>query len=177
MKSTTIIAVRRGGRVAMAGDGQVTLGSTVMKNGARKIRLIHGDGVMVGFAGGAADGLALMEKLEQKLDAYGGNLRRAAVELAKDWRMDKALRRLEAVMLVSDGDALLLLSGSGDVIEPDDDVLAIGSGGPYALAAARALMKHTDMTALEIATEAIGTAAGICIYTNDSIITQELPAS
>ncbi|MBU1219729.1 ATP-dependent protease subunit HslV [Myxococcota bacterium] len=173
-RSTTIIAVRKNGVIAIAGDGQVTLGSQVMKSGAKKVRLLSGGKVMAGFAGSAADGIALFERLESKMESVGGNLTRAAVELAKDWRMDKFLRHLEAVLIVSDGKNMYLISGNGDIIEPDDDILTIGSGGGYALAAAKMLIKHTKMTALEIAKEALQTASEICIYTNNSITALEL---
>ncbi len=175
--STTIVAVRRGGRGAMAGDGQVTLGSTVVKGSARKVRRLREGKVVAGFAGAAADGFALLERFERKLEEHGGSLLRGAVELAKDWRTDRYLRRLEATMIVMDAERMLLLSGTGDVVEPDEPILAVGSGGPYALAAARALLRHTEMTAAEVAREALRTAAGICIYTNDHIVLEELGAS
>jgi ATP-dependent HslUV protease, peptidase subunit HslV len=174
MRSTTIVAVRRDASVAVAGDGQVTAGNTVLKHGARKIRRI-GDGVLLGFAGSAADGLTLFEKLEQKLDAFHGNLSRAAVELAKDWRTDRVLRRLEALMVVADREHIFVLSGSGDIVEPDDGVAAIGSGGPYALAAARALLAHSRLSAEEIAREALRLAAEICVFTNDRVSMEVLP--
>ena len=174
-RATTVLAVLAGGRIAMASDGQVTVGQVVMKQGAQKVRLAGGGRAVVGFAGGAADGLALSERLEAKLEAYPGNVRRAAVELATEWRTDRALRRLEAMLLVGDAQCLLLVSGNGDVIEPDDGIAAIGSGGPYALAAARALAAHTGLAAKEIASEALRVAAGICIYTNDSLSVVELP--
>jgi ATP-dependent HslUV protease subunit HslV len=173
MRSTTIVAVQRDGAVAVAGDGQVSVGPTVIKHGARKVRRI-GDGVLVGFAGSAADGLTLFEKLEQKLDAFHGNLARAAVELAKDWRTDRVLRRLDALMVVADREHVLVLSGSGDIVEPDDGVAAVGSGGPYALAAARALLQHSKLGAEEIAREALRLAAEICVYTNDRITVETL---
>ncbi|MBN2723051.1 MAG: ATP-dependent protease subunit HslV [Deltaproteobacteria bacterium] len=173
-RSTTIIAVRKNGIVAMAGDGQVTLGNQIMKSTARKVRLLASGKVMAGFAGSAADGVALFERLETKLESFGGNLTRAAVELAKDWRTDKYMRHLEAVLIVSDGKNIYLLSGNGDIIEPDDDVLTIGSGGGFALAAAKMLLKHTKMTAMEIAKEALTAASEICIYTNSSITALEL---
>ncbi|MDP8224753.1 MAG: ATP-dependent protease subunit HslV [Candidatus Lernaella stagnicola] len=173
--ATTVVAVRRGKLVAMAGDGQVTLGNTVMKHGATKVRRLgKKKTVLGGFAGAAADAFQLFERFEGKLDEYKGNLMRAAVELAKDWRSDKVLRRLEAMLLVADADVTLLLSGSGDVIEPDDGVIAIGSGGTYAQAAAKALMEHTKMKPAEIAREAMAIAASICIYTNDHITVEEL---
>lgn len=174
MTGTTIVAVKRNGRVAMAGDGQVTLGSTVLKHGARKIRRLYHDRVLAGFAGGVADAFALFERFEKKLEEYGGNLPRAAVQLAKEWRMDKVLRRLEAMLVVADTQHLLLISGSGEVIEPDDGIVAIGSGGPYALAAARALLRHTSLDAAAIVREAMAIAAGICIYTNGQITVDEL---
>jgi ATP-dependent HslUV protease subunit HslV len=169
IRSTTIVAVRRNGKIAMAGDGQVTVDKTVMKHGARKVRRIAGGAIIAGFAGSAADGITLLEKFEAKLAAAGNNLMRAAVELAKDWRQDRALRRLEALLLVGNTDHLLVLSGTGDVIEPDEGVAAIGSGGPYAQAAATALLHHTDLDAETIAREALTIAATICIYTNNDI--------
>lgn len=159
----------------MASDGQVTVGSTVMKHGAQKVRKSSKHPALIGFAGGAADALALTERLEAKLDEHGGNVRRAAVELAKDWRTDRALRRLEALLVVGDPEHVLVVSGNGDVIEPDDGVVAVGSGGPYALAAARALAGHTQLSAEEIAGEALRLAADICIYTNANISTVTLP--
>jgi len=174
-RSTTVIAVAREGRLAMASDGQVTVGSTVMKHGAQKVRKASKHPALIGFAGGAADALALTERLEAKLDEYGGNVRRAAVELAKDWRTDRALRRLEALLVVGDPEHVLVVSGNGDVIEPDDGVVAVGSGGPYALAAARALAAHTQLSAEEIAGEALRLAADICIYTNANVSTVTLP--
>ncbi|HYM92063.1 MAG TPA: ATP-dependent protease subunit HslV [bacterium] len=173
LRSTTIIAVRREGAVAVAGDGQVTVGTTVLKHGARKVRRV-GDGVLVGFAGSAADGLTLFEKLEQKLDAFHGNLPRAAVELAKDWRTDRVLRRLDALMVVADREHLFVLSGSGDIVEPDDGVAAVGSGGPYALAAARALLQHSRLSAEEIAREALRLTAEICVFTNNRVTVETL---
>ena len=174
-RSTTVLGVLRDGRLAIAADGQVTIGQTVAKRGAIKVRRIGKDRAIVGFAGGAADGLALVERLEAKLEAHTGNVRRAAVELAREWRTDRALRRLEAMLLVGDAGALLLVSGNGDVLEPDDGVAAIGSGGAYALAAARALLRHTALSAEEIAREALRVAAEICIYTNDQIQLETLP--
>jgi ATP-dependent HslUV protease subunit HslV len=174
IRSTTILAVRRDGRAVIAGDGQVSLGNTVVKQGARKVRAINEGRVVGGFAGSAADGIALFERLEGKLREQGGNLRRAAVEMAKDWRTDRVLRRLEAMLIVSDRDQTYLLSGTGDVIEPDDGIVAIGSGGGYALAAARALAAHTDLDARAIAEAAMTLAAEICIYTNDSITIEEV---
>ncbi|MDD4334962.1 MAG: ATP-dependent protease subunit HslV [Desulfotomaculaceae bacterium] len=173
--ATTIVAVKRDGRVALAGDGQVTFAqNTVIKKGARKIRRLYKDKVMAGFAGSVADAFTLFEKFEGKLEEFHGNLQRAAVELAKDWRTDRVLRRLEALLIVANRDDLLIISGGGEVIEPDDGVAAIGSGGPYALAAARALIKHTAMGAGDIAREALFVAADICIYTNENIIVEEL---
>ncbi|MGB9803272.1 ATP-dependent protease subunit HslV [Desulfofundulus sp.] len=173
--STTIVAVQKNGRVALAGDGQVTFGQhTILKHQARKIRRLHNNQVLAGFAGSVADAFTLFEKFEGKLETYHGQLQRAAVELAKEWRMDKFLRRLEALLVVADRRHLLVLSGGGEVIEPDDGIAAIGSGGPYALAAARALAKHTDLSAGEIAREALMIAAGICVYTNDNITLEEL---
>jgi len=169
IRSTTIVAVLRDGKIAMAGDGQVTVDKTVMKHGARKVRRIAGGGIIAGFAGSAADGITLLEKFEAKLAASGNNLMRAAVELAKDWRQDRALRRLEALLLVGNPEHLLVLSGTGDVIEPDEGVAAIGSGGPYAQAAATALLQHTGLDAETIAREALKIAATICIYTNAEI--------
>jgi ATP-dependent HslUV protease subunit HslV len=172
IRSTTIVAVRRDGNLAVAGDGQVTFDKTIMKHGARKVRRIANGTVVAGFAGGAADGITLLEKFEAKLSEYKGNLLRAAVELAKDWRQDRALRRLEALLLVGDKEHLLVLSGNGDVIEPDDGVAAIGSGGPYAQAAAAALLAHTSLSAEQIAREALQIASKICIYTNDDIVVE-----
>lgn len=173
-KGTTIIAVRRKGRVAMAGDGQVTLGNTIMKKGAVKVRRMYEGKVLAGFAGSTADAFTLFERFEKKLQEYNGNITRATVELAKDWRTDRVLRRLEALLLVVDSDHSFLISGSGDVIEPEDGVTAIGSGGPYALAAAKVLMKYTDLDARAIAEEALKVASEICIYTNDKIVVEEL---
>src|SRR6188508_1430911 len=162
---TTILSVRRGGFVAMGGDGQVTVGNTVMKGNARKVRRLYGDKVLAGFAGGTADAFTLFERFEGKLEKYG-NLTRAAIELAKDWRTDRALRRLEALLLVADRQTSFIISGNGDVIEPEDAVMAVGSGGPFALAAARALVAHTELPAREVVERALGIAADICIYTN-----------
>ena len=173
--STTIVAVKRGGKVAVAGDGQVTFGnSTVMKSTAKKVRRLYHDKIVAGFAGSVADAFTLFEKFEEKLESTHGHLQRAAVALAKDWRTDKILRRLEALLLVADKETLLLLSGNGEVIEPDGDVAAIGSGGFYALAAARALVAHTEMTASEIAKESLSIAADICVFTNQNIVVEEL---
>jgi ATP-dependent HslUV protease, peptidase subunit HslV len=169
-RSTTILAVRRDGRVAMAGDGQVTLGETVMKHKARKVRRIYNGKIIVGFAGASADALSLFERFEGKLEKHQGNLTRAVVELAKDWRTDRILRKLEALLLEN----FFLISGTGDVIEPDDGIIAIGSGGAYAQAAARALVLHTDMRAGDICREAMQIAAGLCIYSNNEITVEEL---
>ncbi len=171
---TTICCVKQNGSIAMAGDGQVSLGQTVLKGNAVKVRRIFNDKVLAGFAGSTADAFALLELFEAKLQKYSGNLMRSSVELAKDWRTDKYLRRLEAMMIVTDGQTMLLLSGTGDVIEPEDDLLAIGSGGNYALAAARALKENTSLTAKEIAEKALQIAAGICVYTNGSIVLEEM---
>jgi ATP-dependent HslUV protease, peptidase subunit HslV len=171
---TTILALRHNGKVVVAGDGQVSLGQTVMKRTARKVRRIYSGKVLAGFAGATADAFTLFDKFEKQLEQHGGNLRRAAVELAKDWRTDRVLRRLEALLIAADNDTVLVLSGSGDVIEPDDNVIAIGSGGNYALAAARVLMKHTQLDARTIAAEAMHQAASICIYTNDELTIEEL---
>lgn len=173
-RGTTILLVRRGGETAIAGDGQVTLGDTVIKASARKIRRLYNDRILVGFAGATADSFALFSRLEAKLDQFHGNLNRAAVELAQEWRMDRALRHLEAFLLATDGKATYLLSGTGDVIEPDDGTLAVGSGGSYALAAARALLRHTRLSAGKIALESLKIASEICIYTNGEIIVEEL---
>jgi ATP-dependent HslUV protease subunit HslV len=173
--STTILSVRRGASVVVAGDGQVTLGNTVVKGGAKKVRRL-GDGRAIGgFAGSAADGMALFERLDGKLREQRAPLRRAAVELAKEWRTDRALRRLEAMLVVADADGTFILSGSGDIIEPDDGICAIGSGGSYALAAARALLQHTELPARQIAESAMQIAADICIYTNVNLTIEELP--
>ncbi len=173
--ATTIVAVKKEGKIAVAGDGQVTFAqNTIIKKGARKIRRLFKNKVVAGFAGSVADAFTLFEKFEGKLEEYHGNLQRAAVELAKEWRTDKILRRLEALLIVASSEDLYIISGSGEVIEPDDGVTAIGSGGPYALAAARALMKHTQLEARDIVREALTIAAEICIYTNDQIIVEEL---
>ena len=174
MHSTTVLAVRREGKTVIAGDGQVTVGATVMKHNAKKLRKMFNDKILAGFAGATADAFTLFEKFEAKLEQYHGNLTRAAVELAKDWRTDRVLRRLEALMIVADAERSFILSGNGDVIEPENGVSAIGSGGPYALAAARALMEHTKMDARSIAEEAMKIAAEICIYTNKEITIEEL---
>lgn len=173
--ATTIVAVKKGEKVAMAGDGQVTFGqNTILKHKARKLRRLHNNNVLAGFAGSVADAFTLFEKFEGKLESYNGNLQRAAVELAKEWRLDKVLRRLEALLVVANKQHLLVISGGGEVIEPDDDVVAIGSGGPYALAAARVLVKHTQLPVAELAREALATAASICVYTNEEIMVEEL---
>jgi ATP-dependent HslUV protease subunit HslV len=172
--ATTVVAVRRDGQVVVAGDGQVTLGNTVMKGTARKVRRMAEGKIVAGFAGSAADGIALFEKLEAKLKEHGGNLPRAAVELAKDWRTDRILRRLEALMVVADRERTFLLSGNGEVLEPDEGTTAIGSGGPYALAAARALLRHTQLGARQIAEAALKVAGEICIYTNENLTFEEL---
>lgn len=172
--STTVIAVKRNKQIAFAGDGQVTLEHTVLKGNAVKVRRMYNDKILSGFAGGTADALTLFERLEKKLNEHGGNLRRAAVELSKEWRMDKVLRKLEAILLVANKEDILLISGNGDVIEPEGDVIAIGSGGPYAQASALALLKHTDLTAKEIAKESLVIASSICIYTNNKITVETL---
>lgn len=174
VRATTVLAVRKDGRAVMAGDGQVSLGETIMKHKAKKVRFMYKDKVLVGFAGAAADAFNLFEKLEGKLEKFNGKLDRAAVELAKDWRMDKILRRLEALLLAMDKEHTLIISGTGDVIEPDEAVAAIGSGGPYALAAARALMDHSNLSAESIAREAMKITASICLYTNNEIVVHEL---
>ncbi|MGD8860286.1 MAG: ATP-dependent protease subunit HslV [Myxococcales bacterium] len=173
-RSTTIVAVRRGSCGAIAGDGQVSLGQTVMKGHARKVRRVAGGRVVTGFAGASADAFTLLDRFEVKLEAHGHNLQRAAVELAKDWRTDRYLRKLEAMLIVMDEESTLLLSGTGDVIEPDEGVIAIGSGGSYALAAARALLRHTELDAAEIARQALGIASEICVYTNSAITVEEV---
>ena len=173
-RSTTVLAVRHRGRSVMAGDGQVTLGNTIVKHQARKIRRLYQDRILAGFDGSAADSFALFAKFEAKLDQYRGNLERSVVELAKDWRTDRILRRLEAMLLVADGTSTFLLSGTGDLIEPDDGIVAIGSGGPYAMAAAKTLTRHSDLDAKAIAEEAMNVAADICIYTNSNITIEEI---
>ena len=175
IRSTTVLAIVREGTIAMASDGQVTVGEAVMKQTAQKTRKAAKHDVLIGFAGGAADALALTERLESKLDEYSGNVRRAAVELAKSWRTDRALRRLEALLLIGKSECVLVVSGNGDVIEPDDGIVAVGSGGNFALAAARALADHTQLSGAEIAEEALRYAARICIYTNDNINVVTLP--
>ena len=174
LHGTTILAVRHLGKVVVAGDGQVTIGQTVVKHQARKVRRLYQDRVLAGFAGATADAFTLFEKFEEKLESVNGNLRRAAVELAKDWRTDRMLRRLEALLIVADAESTLLISGNGDVLEPDDGVIAIGSGGNYALAAAKALAKHASLDARAIAEEALRIAASICVFTNDSLVFEEL---
>ena len=172
--ATTVICVRRNGEVAMAGDGQVTVGNTVMKHGAAKVRRLYHDKILAGFAGSAADAFALFSRFEAKLEEYRGNMERAVVELAKDWRMDQYLRQLQAMLIVANNERAYLISGTGDLISPDDGILAIGSGGSFALAAARALAQHTPMNAAEIAKEAMRIASEICIYTNDHITVESL---
>ncbi len=174
MKGTTVLAVKRNGKVAMGGDGQVTIGETVIKHTARKVRTLFGGEVLAGFAGSTADAFTLFERFEAKLDQYQGNLSRAAVELAKDWRTDRVLRRLEALMAVADTENLFLISGNGDVLEPEGEILAIGSGGSYANAAAQALVAFSDLKPAEVVREALSIAARICIYTNDEIHIEEL---
>jgi ATP-dependent HslUV protease subunit HslV len=174
IRSTTVLLVRKDSHVALAGDGQVTIGETVMKASARKVRRLYNDQILAGFAGATADAFSLLTRFESKLEQYHGNLERAAIELSKEWRTDKLLRHLEALLVVADNKSSFLLSGNGDVIAPDEGVLAIGSGGSYALAAARALLMHTELSAREIATEALKVAAEICIYSNQNIIVEEL---
>jgi ATP-dependent HslUV protease, peptidase subunit HslV len=174
IRSTTVLCLRHRGQVAIAGDGQVTIGQTIVKAGARKIRKLYHDHVLAGFAGAAADAFTLFQRFEGKLEEHRGNLSRAAVELAKDWRADRVLRRLEALLAVADRDHSFIVSGTGDLIEPDDGLIGIGSGGPYALAAARALVSRSDLDAESIVTEAMRIAAGICIYTNDHITVETL---
>lgn len=172
--ATTVICVRRGDQIAMAGDGQVTVGNTIMKHGAAKVRRLYHGKVIAGFAGSAADAFALFSRFEAKLEEYRGNMERAVVELAKDWRMDKYLRQLQAMLIVANNERAYLISGTGDLIQPDDGILAIGSGGAFALAAARALMTHTDLTAAQVAEESMRIASAICIYTNDNITVETL---
>ena len=174
VRSTTILAVRRAERVVIAGDGQVTMGDTIMKSSARKVRRLYNDKVIAGFAGATADAFSLFQRFESKLEQYHGQLNRAAVELAKDWRTDKMMRNLEALLLVADTQSTLVISGTGDVIEPDDGIVAIGSGGPYALAAARALALHTELPAREIAQAAMTIAGEICIYSNQNLVIEEI---
>jgi len=174
IRSTTILCVRRDGHLAMGGDGQVTMGESVIKHNARKIRRLYNEKILAGFAGSTADALSLFSRFEQKLEEFHGNLSRSVVELAKDWRTDRALRHLEALLLVADQKFTYLVSGNGDVIEPDDGIVAIGSGGPYALAAARALAKHTKLNAREIVQESMQLAGQICIFTNEQTVIEEL---
>ena len=174
IRSTTVLCVRRNGKVTMAGDGQVTMGSEVIKGSAKKIRKLHDNKILAGFAGSTADALSLFSRFEDKLQQYGGNLGRAAVELAKEWRTDKSLRHLEALLLVANKNLSLIVSGNGDVIEPDEPMASVGSGGPFAVAAANALFSHTEMSAHEIAEEAMRIAGKICIYTNDNVTFEEL---
>ena len=174
IRSTTVMAIKKDGKVAMAGDGQVTLGETVMKGNAKKVRRLYDGKVLAGFAGATADAFTLFEKFEKKLKEYSGDITRSAVELAKEWRMDKMLKNLQAVLLVADKNVILFISGNGDVIEPEEDVIAIGSGGNYAYASALALMQNTSLTAKEIAEKSLNIAGKICIYTNDNIIVEEL---
>jgi len=174
MEATTVLCIRHKGKVAIGGDGQVTMNTTVMKHTAKKVRKLNKDKCLSGFAGATADAFTLFERFEKKLEQYNGNITRASVELAKDWRMDKALRQLQALMIVADAEHTLVLSGNGDVIEPDDGVAAIGSGGPYAQAAAKALIKYTDLSASDIVKESMLIASEICIYTNDRIVIEEL---
>ena len=172
--ATTILAIRHRDRAVLAGDGQVTLGDTIVKQSAKKVRRLYNDRILAGFAGSAADSFALFSRFESKLEQYRGNLERSAVELAKDWRTDRALRRLEAMLVVVDKSSMFLLSGTGDLIEPDEGVIGIGSGGPYALAAAKALIRHTDLDARAIAERAMSVAASICIFTNATLAIEEL---
>jgi ATP-dependent HslUV protease subunit HslV len=174
IRSTTVICIRHKGKTAMAADGQVTMGQTILKQTAQKIRRLAKGDVLAGFAGATSDAFALFARFEVKLEEYRGNLSRAAIELAKDWRMEKSLRQLDALLVVANAESLLLISGTGDVVEPDDGIIAIGSGGPYALAAARALIRHTDLAARQIAAEALEISAGICVYTNNEIKVEEL---
>jgi len=172
--STTVICVRLKDKIAMASDGQVSMGETILKQTAKKIRRLYKGKVLAGFAGSTSDAFALFSRFETKIEEYRGNLSRAAIELAKDWRMDKALRRLEALLIIADKSSTFLISGTGDVVEPDDGVIAIGSGGPYALAAARALMKYTELSAKEIVLEALKISSNICVYTNNKFVVEEL---
>jgi len=174
MEATTVLCVRHKGSVAIAGDGQVTIGSTVMKHTAKKVRKLYQDRCLAGFAGATADAFTLFERFEKKLEQYNGNIMRASVELAKDWRTDRMLRRLEALLIVADAEHTLILSGTGDVVEPDDGIAAIGSGGTYAQAAAKALVKHTNLSPNDIVMESMRIASEICIYTNDRIVIEEL---
>ncbi len=174
MKSTTVLSVRRDGQVAIGGDGQVTMGQTILKSDAKKIRTLAGGKVLAGFAGATADAFALLERFEAKLKEFPGNTAKAAIELAKDWRTDRSLRRLESLLIAVDKEKSLLIGGSGDVVEPEDGILGIGSGGPYAIAAARALMRHTRLSAEEITREALKVASEICVYTNSNITVEVL---
>ncbi len=174
IRGTTILAVRRGGKVVLGGDGQVSFGATVMKGNARKVRRLYHDRIITGFAGGTADAFTLFDRFEGKLEAHHGNLTRAAVELAKDWRTDRMLRRLEALLVVADPAATLVISGNGDVIEPEHDAIAIGSGGPFAFAAARAMLESTELAARDIVERALKIAADICVYTNQNLVIEEL---
>lgn len=174
IRGTTILSVKRNGQITVAGDGQVTLDTTILKHGARKVRRLYNNEVIVGFAGATADAFTLFDRFDQKLEQYKGNLLRAAVELTKDWRTDRVLRHLEALMIAVNKDNSLIISGNGDVIEADDDVMAIGSGGPFALTAARALLRHSNLSATEIAKEAMKIASEVCIYTNDHITIEEI---
>ena len=174
LRGTTVLCVRRGNKVVLAGDGQVSLGNTILKQGAKKIRRLYNDKILAGFAGATADALSLFARFEAKLQEYHGNLNRAAVELAKEWRTDRVLRHLDAMLLVADEKSTFLLGGNGDIIEPDDGLCAIGSGGPFALAAARALWQHTKLSPREIAEEAMKIAATICVFTNDTFVFEEL---
>jgi ATP-dependent HslUV protease subunit HslV len=174
LRSTTIVCVKKGEKIAIAGDGQVTLGATALKHTANKLRRLYNDSVVVGFAGSTADAITLFDKFESKLQEFRGNLRRSAVELGKDWRTDRILRRLEALLIVADKQSMFLISGSGDIIEPDDDIIAIGSGGPFAQAAAKALVRHSELELKEIVKQSLLIASEICIYTNDNIVIEEL---
>ena len=174
MKSTTVCAVLNKNKIAIGADGQATMGNTIVKSKVKKIRVLQEGKILAGFAGSTADAFTLIDRFEEKLNKYGGNMKRSAIELAKDWRMDRYLRRLEAMMIVADKEVSLLLSGTGDVIESDDGILAIGSGGPYANSAAKALLKHTSMNAKDVATESLNIAADICIYTNHNIISETI---
>lgn len=174
IRSTTVICIRHKGQVVMAGDGQVTLGQTVLKTTAQKVRRLYKGKILAGFAGATSDAFALFSRFESKLEEFRGNISRAAIELAKDWRLDKSLRQLDALLIVADDTSTFLISGTGDVVEPDDGMIAVGSGGPYALAAARALIKYTDLTAKEIALEALRISSDICIYTNSNFTVEEL---
>ncbi len=174
IRSTTVCGVLKDGKAALAADGQVSLNNTVMKHSAKKVRKVYNDKIMVGFAGATADAFTLLQRFEEKLESHNGNLYRASIELAKDWRTDRYLRKLEAMLIAMDNNKILLISGTGDVIEPDDNIITIGSGGMYALSAARAMMKHSNLSAKEIAGEALKIASEICIYTNDHIVVEEL---